>query len=91
MVKCLLAAGADMNLQSSLGDTALHRAGYMGKLEVVKELIAAGADVNIQNGDGETALDEAIRGGEQVCAAYMYQHGARPNTKTWPSDWEKSA
>jgi uncharacterized protein len=90
MVKCLLAAGANMNQQSSIGDTALHRAGYLNKLEVIKELIAAGADVNIQNDDGETALDEAIRGGKKLSAEYMFKQGARPNRKTWPDDWEKS-
>ena len=62
MVKCLLAEGANMNLQSSIGDTALHRSAYMGTFEVTKELISAGADVNIRNNSGETALDEAIRG-----------------------------
>jgi ankyrin repeat protein len=62
MLKCLFAAGANMNLQSTLGDTALHRSAYLGKFEVTKELIAAGVDVNIRNNSGETALDEAIRG-----------------------------
>jgi ankyrin repeat protein len=79
-----------MNEQSSLGDTALHRSAYMGTFGVIKELIAAGVDMKIQNKEGDTALDDAIRGEEKRCAEYMYQHGARPNKKTWPSDWEKS-
>ena len=80
MVKCLLAAGADINIQDAMSDTALHAAGYTSKLEVVKELIAAGAVVNILNEDDQTALDEAIRGHSKVCAKYLYQRGARPNT-----------
>lgn len=39
----LISAGADVNAQLKSGDTALHRASFSGKLEVVKLLLRSGA------------------------------------------------
>ena len=48
IVKILLAAGANPNLQDMYGRTALTSASEVGYLEIVKILLAAGANVNHQ-------------------------------------------
>ncbi len=69
-VKKALAAGADINRQSSNGYSALmwacswgSRAGYS---DVAKYLINAGADVNIIANDGTTALLEAAECSQEI-------------------------
>ena len=54
-----MAKGVDQNLRDNSGETALYRASFMGKLEVVKHLMASGADQNLRNNYGETALHRA--------------------------------
>ena len=51
--------GADVNAQSSCGETALHLAVWSGSVPIIKKLIAYGADVNIKNKDGKTPMDLA--------------------------------
>ena len=46
---------------SNTGRTALHRAAYNGKIQVVEALLNAGADKAVKDIDGETALDLAQR------------------------------
>ena len=48
-----------MNISTSYGNTALHRASYHGHLEIVQLLLCQGADVNIRDNHGSTALDLA--------------------------------
>lgn len=56
MAKLLLDAGADINSQTKLGNTALIHASMVGNIELVKFLIDRGADVNIKNSNKRTAL-----------------------------------
>ena len=56
VVRELLDADADVNVQNESGDTALVFASVGGHLEVVRALLAAGADANVQVKDGDTAL-----------------------------------
>jgi ankyrin repeat protein len=56
----LLTMGADPNIQTKTGWTALHRLAYHGYVEGFKLLIKAGADSSIKDDDGRTALDVAI-------------------------------
>jgi len=63
VVRALLEAGADPNVQSrSLGFwgyTPLHMAAMNGLIEAAEVLLQHGADVTIRNGQGQTALDVA--------------------------------
>ncbi len=58
MVKRLLQAGADIQLQVSPqeGYTPLHEASFLGELEIVRILIAAGAKVDATDSEGLTPL-----------------------------------
>ena len=62
-VEQLLAAGAELNLRTKKGNTALMMAAYGGHSSVVEQLLAAGADPNIQTKQGDTALTRARRYG----------------------------
>lgn len=59
MVRILLAAGADPNLQQTGGFTALHSAAKHGDLLMTQSLLGNGADANIKTDDGKTAYDFA--------------------------------
>lgn len=59
LVKFLVENGADLNYQSSYGNTALILASMWGHSEVVRFLLSKGADTSLKNKDGNTALDEA--------------------------------
>ena len=52
----LLAAGAQVNLQSKDGVTAVSLASMVSHDLMVAKLLAAGAQVNLQDKDGRTAL-----------------------------------
>ena len=52
----MLAHGADVNATDSRGDTALHRAAYYGRKDMVALLLEYGARVNAQNEAGLTPL-----------------------------------
>jgi len=53
----LLAKGADPNLGSNDGSTALHMAAFFGHPQIVKALLAKGANVNVRNQRSQTPLD----------------------------------
>lgn len=56
VVRLLLDAGANVNVQDSIGFTPLMEAAQQGDKEIVKMLIDAGADVEAKAGFGQTAL-----------------------------------
>ena len=53
--KTLLENGADVNAKLKSGDTALHRASYTGKEQVVRLLLSYNADA-CKGADGQTPL-----------------------------------
>jgi ankyrin repeat protein len=60
-VDALIAAGADVNVVSKSGSTALHAAACRGKCAVVRALLGAGAHIDAVGGArGYTALMRAI-------------------------------
>lgn len=59
IVKCLVDSGANLDLQTNLGDTALHWAAYRDSVETVKYLIEKGARVDIKNNGGYTVFEVA--------------------------------
>ncbi len=66
IVILLLAHGANMEVPTYDGDTALCLAAYAGNVEIVDVLIAAGADVNPAT-DYSPLMRAAIQGHVQVC------------------------
>ena len=60
-IAALIAAGANPNLQNSIGSTPLHVAVYNGNLRNCGALLAAGADRGTTDIYGKTPLDRAIQ------------------------------
>ncbi len=56
IVKTLINAGANINLQNIFKCAPLLHASYNGNLEIVQELIRAGADPTITNSNGESVI-----------------------------------
>ena len=63
IVQLLLKSGADPNLQSLSGVTALMSACHVGCFEPAQLLLNSGADLSLQTPDGLTALDIAASSG----------------------------
>jgi len=63
LVKALIRAGADVNVQTAHGDTPLMYSVHSGRAEMVKILLENGADADLKNMSGETALMVAQRKG----------------------------
>ncbi|XP_056016838.1 uncharacterized protein LOC125656331 [Ostrea edulis] len=63
VVKELVKAGADVNLEHDFGITPLIAACEGGHVSVLEELMKAGADINQQNRLGDTPLIAACEGG----------------------------
>ena len=57
----LIRRGADVNAQTSFGETALMRAQQMERVAIARKLIAGGADVDLTDCDGKNALDYKLQ------------------------------
>lgn len=83
----LLKLGADINVQSSKGKTALHCAAKAGFIKVIDVLIENGATIDATDNNGETPLVEAIRSTikntekQQGAIEKLLLNGANPNFK----------
>ena len=76
-VNMLIKAGADVNLTSRKGQTALAVAAATGKMNSIKKLIEAGADVNsYKKDDGTTPLIAAVENGHVECVRGLIHAGA---------------
>ena len=78
-LQALLDDGADVNVQTADGSTALLWASYRDDLESALLLIRAGADVNIANDLGATPIWAASRNGSAAMAGELLAAGADPN------------
>jgi len=76
-----LSLGANPNVESDYGNTALIIAAYKGFTEIVKLLIAEGADLNIENGYRYTALLYAAEKGFTEIAKLLIDAKADLNVK----------
>lgn len=61
----LIKNSIDINQQDILGNTALHYAVYLKKVDIIKELIKQSIDIKIKNNNGKTGLDLAKEIGNQ--------------------------
>jgi ankyrin repeat protein len=59
MVKLILHAGADPNVQQEGGFTALHAAAHRNNVEMICALVDAGADVSLRTSEDKTAAELA--------------------------------
>jgi ankyrin repeat protein len=73
----LRAAGADVNVATAAGDTALHVAVESRAREALKELLLAGADGSRRNRAGETAFGVAVRRGDVIAATALKANVAK--------------
>ena len=77
MVRMLLQRGASVNLQTSLGITALMYAAINGHTTSVQALLDAKADASPQNTKGSTALELAEQFKRTEIAQLLQQHAKR--------------
>ncbi|XP_050314629.1 uncharacterized protein LOC126749060 isoform X2 [Anthonomus grandis grandis] len=78
MVKMLLEAGADINIQDEDGSTALMCAAEHGHIEIVKHFLSQlDCDSNITDLDGSTALKIAMEAGHRHIGVLLYAHERR--------------
>ena len=74
MLRMLLQRGASVNLQISLGGTALTAAAIRGHTTIVQALLDAKADASLRSIDGKTALMWAEHNKHIAIAQLLRQH-----------------
>lgn len=73
---------ADINARNEHGMTALMRAAYHGRVEMVRMLLEHGADPNITRNDNFTALSLAAFFGHAEIVEVLMGHGAKTDVAT---------
>ncbi|XP_063991503.1 ankyrin repeat domain-containing protein 17 isoform X4 [Diachasmimorpha longicaudata] len=89
IVSLLIAHGADVNAQSTSGNTPLMYGCAGGHEDVVKVLLEAGANVEDHNENGHTPLMEAASAGHVPVAKILLENGAGINTHS--NEFKESA
>lgn len=74
VVKRLLGAGANVNVQATRGYSPLHKAAFGGNPEMVRLLLDGGADPHLETDEGRRALDIAVERGHEDAAAALRAH-----------------
>lgn len=75
--RALMAAGANVAVQTKGGHTPLHSAIFRQKYELVRELLAAGAPADMKNKHGLTPFDFAVLIGAWDCIDPFVKAGAK--------------
>src|SRR6185503_18180664 len=73
---------ADINARNEHGMTALMRAAYHGRVQMVRVLLEQGADPNVSRNDNFTALSLAAFFGHAEIVDILMQRGANTNVVT---------
>ncbi|XP_070515069.1 ankyrin repeat domain-containing protein 17 isoform X3 [Cardiocondyla obscurior] len=89
IVTLLIAHGADVNAQSTSGNTPLMYGCAGGHEEVVRVLLDSGANVEDHNENGHTPLMEAASAGHVQVAKILLERGAGINTHS--NEFKESA
>ena len=74
-VPSLISEGADVDYESSKGETALMRACKRGNFDIATTLLENGADVNIKDENGQTALSKAAAEGHADVVLLLLENG----------------
>jgi len=86
MVKMLLEAGADINIQDDDGSTALMCAAEHGRIDIVKLLLShPECDSTVQDIDGSTALKISLEAGYRDIGVLLYAHERIRNKSPYSS------
>ncbi|XP_048062181.1 ankyrin repeat domain-containing protein 6b isoform X2 [Megalobrama amblycephala] len=81
VVRILLAAGCDLDIQDDGDQTALHRAAVVGNTDVISALIQEGCALDRQDKAGNTALHLACQNGHAQSSKVLLLGGSRPDSK----------
>ena len=85
-VKYLLEARAEVNAQTSTGDTALSFACERGHTDVADLLLKWNSDLEHESEGGRTPLMKAVRAGHYCTAKFLLGKGANSNKATTNND-----
>ncbi|XP_048452912.1 ankyrin repeat domain-containing protein 6b isoform X3 [Rhincodon typus] len=86
VVRILLKASCDLDIQDDSDQTALHRAAVVGNTEVISALILEGCGLDRQDKDGNTALHEACWHGFSQSVKLLVKAGANVHAKNQMGD-----
>ncbi|XP_047244618.1 ankyrin repeat domain-containing protein 6b isoform X3 [Girardinichthys multiradiatus] len=81
VVRILLKAGCDLDIQDDGEQTALHRAAVVGNTDIISALIQEGCALERQDKDGNTALHEVSWHGFSHCLKVLVKAGANVHAK----------
>uniref|UniRef100_A0A1A7X5H4 Ankyrin repeat domain 6b n=2 Tax=Iconisemion striatum TaxID=60296 RepID=A0A1A7X5H4_9TELE len=81
VMRVLLKAGCNLDIQDDGEQTALHRAAMVGHSDVITALIKEGCALDRQDKDGNTALHELSWHGFSQCVKLLVKAGANVHAK----------
>ncbi|XP_072534738.1 ankyrin repeat domain-containing protein 6b isoform X2 [Salminus brasiliensis] len=81
VVRILLKAGCDLDIEDDGDQTALHRAAVVGNSDVISALIQEGCALDRQDKDGNTALHEVAWHGFSQSVKLLVKAGANVHAK----------